>query len=225
MDGLVSSVEVGQATAMSAAADTPVHSGESVAVTIYLTGNVDAVVSFLENNGGDPRNVGEDYIEAYVPVTLLGLVSEQPGVIRVREIVPPSPAQSVQTVAGHGPAAHLSTAWNQAGYSGQGIKVGVIDTGFEGFRSLIGTELPTTVQARCYTDLGRFTTNLAGLRERRHPRHNSRRVSYGHRPGSVPLHSPSGISWQTCRNIADWMIEEGVSVINASVGWQFDGPW
>ena len=110
LDGLVSSVEVGQATAMSAAADTPVHSGESVAVTIYLTGNVDAVVSFLEDNGGDPRNVGEDYIEAYVPVTLLGPVSEQPGVIRVREIVPPLPAQTVQRVAGHGPAAHLSAS-------------------------------------------------------------------------------------------------------------------
>ena len=59
-----------------------VHSGESVAVTIYLTGNVAEVVSFLEDNGGDPRNVGEDYIEAYVPVPLLGPVSERPGVIR-----------------------------------------------------------------------------------------------------------------------------------------------
>jgi hypothetical protein len=65
---------------------------ESVAVTIYLSGNVDEVVSFLEDNGGSPRNVGEDYIEAYVPVTLLGQTSEQPGVIRVREIIPPQPA-------------------------------------------------------------------------------------------------------------------------------------
>ena len=89
LGGLVASVEAGQTTAQDAAADTPVHSGESVAVTIYLTGNVAEVVSFLEDNGGDPRNVGEDYIEAYVPVTLLGPVSERPGVIRVREIVPP----------------------------------------------------------------------------------------------------------------------------------------
>ena len=58
-------------------------------MTFYLSGNVDEVVSFLEDNGGDPRNVGEDYIEAYVPVTLLGAASEQPGVLRVREIVPP----------------------------------------------------------------------------------------------------------------------------------------
>ena len=93
LDGLVASVEAGQATAEEAAADTPVHSGESVAVTIHLSGNVDDVVSFLEENGGDPRNVGEDYIEAYVPVTLLGPVSEQPGVLRVRAIVPPEPGR------------------------------------------------------------------------------------------------------------------------------------
>ena len=59
---------------------------EPVAVTVYLSGNVDPVVQFLEDNGGDPRNVGEDYIEAYVPVSLLGELSERSGVIRVREI-------------------------------------------------------------------------------------------------------------------------------------------
>ena len=57
---------------------------EPVAVSIYLSGHVDDVVAFLEDNGGDPRNVGEDYIEAYVPVGLLGELSEQPGVLRVR---------------------------------------------------------------------------------------------------------------------------------------------
>ena len=93
LDGLVASVEAGQATAAEAAADTPVHSGESVAVTVYLSDSVDAVVAFLEENGGDPRNAGEDYVEAYVPVTLLGPLSQLPGVLRVREIVPPEPGQ------------------------------------------------------------------------------------------------------------------------------------
>ena len=89
LDELVASVEAGDTTAEQAASGAALHSGASVAVTIYLTGNVDEVVSFLEDNGGDPRNVGEDYIEAYVPVTLLGSASEQPGVLRVREIMPP----------------------------------------------------------------------------------------------------------------------------------------
>ena len=93
LDELVASVEAGESTAEQAASGAAMHSGASVAVTIYLSGGVDEVVAFLEENGGDPRNVGEDYIEAYVPVTLLGSASEQPGVLRVREIVPPERGQ------------------------------------------------------------------------------------------------------------------------------------
>ena len=89
LDELVASVEAGESTSEQAASGAAMHSGASVAVTIYLSGSVDGVVAFLEENGGDTRNVGEDFIEAYVPVTLLGPASEQPGVLRVREIVPP----------------------------------------------------------------------------------------------------------------------------------------
>ena len=226
LDQLVTSVEEGQATSKDAAGETPVHSGESVAVTIYLTGNVDAVVNFLEDYGGDPRNVGEDYIETYVPVTLLGPVSEQPGVIRVREIVPPLPAQDVQRVAGHGPAAHLSAAWNQAGYTGQGVKVGIIDVGFKGFSGLMGTELPATVQARCYTDIGRFTTNLADCETGRADDDHGTIVaeSLMDIAPQVDLYIGHPVSRGDLQKITDWMVSEGVSVINYSAGWPFDGP-
>ena len=100
LDQMVASVEEGGLSAKEAAEDAPVHQEASVAVTIYLSGNVDDVVKLLEDNGGSPRNVGEDYIEAYVPLSLLGQVSEQPGVIRVREIAPPEPAQSGRPVTG-----------------------------------------------------------------------------------------------------------------------------
>ena len=78
----------------SADEDVPMHQETSIAVTIHLSGNVDDVVKFLEDKGGSASNVGEDYIEAYVPVSLLGQISEQPGVIRVREITPAEPNQS-----------------------------------------------------------------------------------------------------------------------------------
>ena len=58
-------------------------------MAIGLYGSVDQVVAFLGENGGDPKRIGEDYIEWYEPAPLLGPVSEQPGVIRVREFVPP----------------------------------------------------------------------------------------------------------------------------------------
>ena len=245
LDQLVASVEAGQATVQDAASNSPVHSGESVAVTIYLSGNLDEVVGFLEDNGGDPRNVGEDYIEAYVPVTLLGQVSEQPGVIRVREIVPPQPVQTIQRIIGHGPAVHGSQAWNQAGYSGQGVKVGIIDLGFTGFSSLRGTELPTTVVARCYTDVGVFTEDLAdceaapNVTKVRPPQcldYVRRRDASGDPHGTIVAESLIDIapgvelyianpnSPGDLQATAEWMASQGVSVINHSVGWTFDGP-
>ena len=226
LDQLVASVEAGQATAQGAASNSPLYSGELVAVTIHLSGNVDDVVQFLDDHGGDPRNVGEDYIEAYVPVTLLGRLSEQPGVIRVREIVPPQPGQSAQRIAGHGPAAHLSRAWNQAGYSGQGVKVGIIDTGFKGFSDLIGTELPEPAGVMCFTGMGRFTNNMADCETGKADNDHGTIVaeSLMDIAPQVNLYIGHPVTRGDLQAIADWMVSEGVSVINYSVVWPFDGP-
>ena len=62
------------------------NNGRSIAVTIYVSHNIDGIKSFLEKNEADLRNSGPDYIEVYVPVSLLGELSEQDGVARVREI-------------------------------------------------------------------------------------------------------------------------------------------
>ena len=228
LDQLVASVEKGETSAKEAAEDAPVHQEASVAVTIYLSGNLADVVKLLEGNGGSPRNVGEDYIEAYVPVTLLGQLSERPGVIRVREIAPPEPAQSAQQIAGHGPPVHGSTAWNQAGFGGQGVKVGVIDTefSFNDFRGLMGTELPSTVQARCYTDVGRFTSDLS----------NCGNALVGSNHGTLLAEAVMDIApeaslyiaapWSLgdLRTATDWMVSQGVSVIVHGVTYGFDGP-
>ena len=246
LDQLVAQVEVGEATAEDAAGEAPMHREESVAVTIYLSGHVDEVVQFLEENGGDPRNIGEDYVEAYVLVSLLGPVSERTGVLWVREIVPPGPSQLSQRVIGNGPAAHGSQPWNQAGYTGQGVKVGIIDD-FRGFATLGGIEVPATVVARCYTGIAEFSSNPADCEQ-------------------VPAVSPQWTQWPECVDPAtrrartgaehgtwvaeslldiapgaslyianpgskadlqatvDWMASQGVTVINYSVGWTFDGP-
>ena len=228
LDQLVARVEDGESSTRGAAEDAPVGQEKSVAVTIYLSGNVDGVVSFLEDNGGSPRNVGEDYIEAYVPVTLLGQVSEQFGVLRVREIVPAEEHQSTQRIAGQGPQAHGSPAWNQAGYSGQGVKVGVIDSyfGFNDFSGLMGTELPSTVQARCYTDAGRFTQNVADCAD----------AVVGSAHGTwvaeavmdiapeVSLYIASPWSRGDTNSAVDWMVSQGVSVIVGAETSPFDGP-
>ena len=242
LNQMAARVGAGEATAEDAAADAPVHRAESVAVTIYLSGNVDEAIQFLEDFGGDPRNVGEDYIEAYVPVSLLGPLSEQPGVIRVREII--TPELEYGNFTSQGAQAHLSAAWNQAGYSGQGIKVGIIDLGFKDLTSLMGTELPARVQGRCYTDIGVFTQDLSdcesvgevtvGIPEclEDAQRRAVRNAIHGTTVAEsvidiapeVSLYIANPISRADLQAAADWMVSEDVSVINYSVSWPFDGP-
>ena len=221
LDQLVAGVEAGEASAEDAAGDTAIHQDQSVAVTIHLSGNMADVVTFLEDNGGDPRNAGEDYIEAYVPVTLLGSLSEQPGVIRVREIVLPEPDYG--PITSQGVLAHLTTAWQNAGYSGRGIKVGIIDVGFEDFGSLMGTELPATVAARCYTDVGVFTQNLSDCEVRSSHGTAVAEAVMDIAP-QVSLYIARPSSGADLQATADWMVSEGVSVINRSVSSSFDGP-
>ena len=239
----VALVEGGLLSAQEAASQSPISTGGSVAATVYLSSNVGDVVEFLEDNGGDPRNVGEDYIEAYVPVTLLGELSEQPGVTRVQEIIPPEPAYGEYT--SQGVQTHLSQAWNNAGYSGQGVKVGVIDVDFEGFSRLRGQELPFSVEARCYTDIGVFTNNLSDC-EGVDPVSDDTApqcVDVAQRGAEleavhgtavaeslidiapdVSLYIANPISQADLRSAVDWMASQGVQVINYSVGWTFDGP-
>ena len=191
-------------------------------VTIHLSGNVDGVVRFLEANGASNISAGDDYIEAYVPILVLPETSEQPGVLRVRVIQPPESPQSESRVAGNGPTVHGSTAWNQAGYTGRGIKVGVIDGGFGTFADLMGTEVPARVHARCYTFLGQHTQDLEDCGTSTHGTAVAESVMDIAPEVSLYIADPQ--SPRDLRDTVEWMIEEGVSVINHSRTWLFDGP-
>ena len=221
LNQLIASVEEGSLSPERAAADSPIHSGGSVAVAIFQTDNVDDVVEFLEDNGGDPRNVGEHYIEAYVPVTLLGSLSEQPGVIRAREIIPPRTMYG--NVTSQGVQEHLATAWHDAGYSGQDVRVGIIDTGFEGFRDLLGSELPTPVAVRCYTDIGEISNNLANCDNGSQHGTAVAEALIDIAP-EVSLYLSNVFSPGDLQDTVDWMISQGVEVINTSLGFPWDGP-
>ena len=223
LDDLIARVEAGDISAEEAAQEAPLHRGDSVAVTIHLSENVDDVVDFLETNGASNISSGDDYIEAYVPVLKLAEASAQPGVIRVRVIQPPQESQSQSQVAGDGPGVHGSLAWNQAGYTGQGVKVGVIDLGFIGFAGLMGSEVPTRVQARCYQSVGAYSSDLEDCEDRTNHGTKVAESLIDIAP-EVSLYIADPLSRSDLKSTVDWMISEGVSVINYSVGWLFDGP-
>jgi len=40
--------------------------------------------------------------------------------------------------------------WQAAGYTGQGLKIGILDQGFDGYRDLLGRELPSRVSVKSF---------------------------------------------------------------------------
>ena len=228
LNHIVEQTRTGQLTAQAAAASTPMHYGQSVAVTLYIIeGYADAIASYLEANGASPRNIGADYIEAYIPVSLLAEVSEREGVVSIRTIIPPHPDQG--TIVSGGVAAHGVPSWHAAGFKGRGVKIGVIDLSFKGFTGLMGSELPATVNARCHTGMGNFTADLSDCistnspeRSRKHGTAVTEAV-FDIAP-QADYYIADATSDSDLRNTVNWMVSEGVDVINVSLGWTFDGP-
>ena len=232
LNQIISQVDSGETTAREAAMLSPISLDDSVAVAIHVTGRVDEVASFLRSNGGDPRNIGEGYIEAYVPLSLLGKTAEQPGVARLREIIPPLAAHGEAT--SQGVVEHGSEPWNEVGFRGQGIKIGIIDAGFKGFGGLMGTELPSEVRARCYRTVALYSsaladceTTLLGIREVFLGRGDHGTIVAEAVIDVAPeayLYIANPYTPEDHRRTVEWMIAEGVSVINHSRGWFFGGP-
>lgn len=203
---------------------------DPVLVTFYIEPEQVATVrQFLEDNDVFVRNVGEDWIEAHVPPALLPAASERPGVQRVNTVIPPQP-QSLGSVVSQGVELHQADAWHRMGYRGQGVKVGVIDDGYQGFSQMQGGELPRSVTARCYFAGARTPSSRLSDCEQA----PCEEIACIHGTAvaetlvdvapEVELYIANPISQGDLRDAADWMAEQGVQVINMSLGWIADGP-
>jgi subtilisin family serine protease len=209
---------IGQMTPQVIADEAHFHQDPSVAVTIRLSGNIPEAVVFLKVGGATVANIGTDFIEAHVPVTLLANLEQQIGVLSVRTIIAPYPQ-----VTSQGTLVHGSPNWNTAGFTGAGVKVGIIDSGFEGFGDLMGTELPSTVVARCYILIGIFTSSLADCYwDGVHGTAVAEAVV--DIAPDVTLYIANPQSNGDLQSSVSWMVSQGVTVINMSMGMRWDGP-
>lgn len=108
-------------------------------------------------------------------------------------------------------------AWHGAGWTGNGITIGILDSSFTGYRDLLGRELPPTVTTASF--------HFGGL-ERGLNRHGTAVAEIVHdvAPGAdlVLVNADA----DHLDDAVDFFIAEGVDVINLSGGWSvgpFDG--
>ena len=209
--------------AQTAASDTSssAETQDTVTVTIYIEeGYSEAASQFLTGWGASPRNVGTDYIEVDVPVALLPEVSGLEGVKRVRAI---TDRQSTQgSVVGEGIGVHGADAWHEAGIKGEGVKIGIFDD-FIGFRDLMGTEVPSTALARCYTQSGTVTSDLADCEVGNSHGTAVTEAVFDIAPGaSYYISNP--VTRGDLKTATEWMVSHGVDVIQVALAWPWEGP-
>jgi len=68
----------------------------------------------------------------------------------IRLLLPQIGIQDVGSVETEGEAVIGAEAWQAAGFTGKGVKVGVLDVGFDRYQSLLGSDLPANVLARSF---------------------------------------------------------------------------
>ena len=215
------------------AAASPPPPSQRHPLTIH-TDNPGAVLAFLRTHGIPHRNAGLDYVETSLPVALIASAAQLPGVSRVASYVPPHSGQSVLVgdVDEIALRLHQAHPWRDAGYDGAGVKVGVIDFGFDGlgFDILFGQLPPLDrIHFRCYRPIT-ASPRVAHISSQ--PDSCQQGVDHGTKvarslfdiaPG-IELYIANPSTKGDLQSAVDWMIEQGVQVISHSISWGYDGP-
>ena len=198
--------------------------GEEVAVSIRLTSpqQGSAVAGTLSAMGGQVTSLAGIVVEGYVPAAALEVLGSAAGVRFVRPVLHAIPAG----VGTQGVSIIGADVWQAAGVTGAGVKVGIIDVGFGHIAELAGTELPGTIQAHCYSGLGTFSASLADCSAESEDHGTGvAEILHATAPGAT-LYLADPHCGADMLQAVDWMADEGVRVINASIGgpYTFEGP-
>jgi hypothetical protein len=128
--------------------------GTNVIVVVQCASNANpAGVAFLiATQKGNVIRTGEAHVKAVVPILALDQIANLPGVSFVRTPIRP---REKNTVITEGRAATLASAWNTAGFTGQGVKIAIVDVDFLGLSALkAADEIPASAVEMDFSGTG-----------------------------------------------------------------------
>lgn len=119
-----------------------------VKITTHPQG-VQAVTQAVAAVGGEVTGSAnaDTWLQAWIPVGALDAVAAGDDVYYISR-----PAEVALMATTEGLAVINGPAWQSAGFRGAGVKVAVIDGGFKGYPSLLGTDLPSSVVVKNFVD-------------------------------------------------------------------------
>lgn len=207
--------------------DFRVRDGRIQVVIEVTEGSTDRVAGWLEGEQARHVLTAGRLIQADVlPPTLISL-EYMDDVRSVRRpayaVPPPGPApgrrvdltKAVAEQTSEGVAAMNAPAWHAAGILGSGVRVGVIDMQYEGWESLLGSELPPAAKVHYRTFTG---SSAAGV-------HGTACAEVIH--DLVPdaeLYFAEVISVVEASNAIDWLMDNDVRILSMSMNFISGAP-
>ncbi len=157
-----------------------------------------------------PRALMEQLAAANDPAALFAKLSGLEHIVRIKLPMPSINDQSGGVDTESVPVIGADV-WQAAGFTGKGVKVGVLDRGFDSYRSLLGTDLPAQVTARSFiydTAIDQTgTVHGAAVSE----------IIYDIAPEAELFLAAYDTDAEE-RQAVDWLIAQGVQVISHSAG-------
>ena len=105
-----------------------------------------------------------------------------------------------------------ANVWQAAGYTGRNIKIGVLDQGFDGYKKLLGRELPITVEVKSFVP--GFGVDETGIN------HGTAVAEIIHAvaPDAALYFAYYDGGDVSMGNAVDWLVSQGVQIISHSAG-------
>jgi subtilisin family serine protease len=151
-------------------------------------------------------------LRAAEDVTKPGFFDDLAGLKHVVDIRVPS--KSVVDGAdpkSQGVAVSGANRWQAAGFTGKGVKIGILDAGFAGYESLLGIALPQRVTVRSFT----FDGDITGEGEE----HGTAVAEIIHEMApDAELFFTNADSEAGWLEAVDWLMSQGVRIISQSMG-------
>ena len=190
-----------------------VSGGLELAVSVELAQPPDnAIRGRLRSAGLDLRGAWRLTVEGYVRAERLERVAATPGVVAVRALR----ARIPQAFVGAAPEIHGALPWQGALYTGKGVKVGVLDSSFDGLIARLGSELPAAVQALCFPDLGVSSPDISDCGTPGETHGTAVAESIIDMAPLASLYVSNPLSPADIAAAISWMISNGVRIINYS---------
>jgi subtilisin family serine protease len=197
-----------------------IRDGRVQVVAVTVEGSEGELTSWLGSREAKHISTFGNLVQAFVPFELLWELERHRLVRFVRKpdyiVRPPQPAPfektKMVTYTTQGVAAMNANAWHSNGYTGQGITVGVIDLGFEGYGSLLGTDLPIASKV--------ITNGIGGTNLEADGPHGTACAEIIHdlAPGISQMYLVAVSTAVDIGNALIWLDEQDVDIISMSVG-------